>query len=139
MSDPFNLKRFVEAQDSVYARVLEELRRGQKSGHWMWFVFPQLRGLGHSPMADEYGISSNAEAVAYLEHPILGPRLLECTEIVNQLLGRHIEEIFGFPDYLKFRSSMTLFDHAASKTDIFKAALEKYFDGQHDPLTTDLL
>src|SRR6185437_4906850 len=106
MQDLFDLQRFVDAQNPVYEDVLDELRRGRKASHWMWFVFPQMRGLGHSAMAHKYGISSKEEAEAYLKHPVLGPRLRECTELVNQIEDSSIDEIFGFPDSMKFRSSM---------------------------------
>jgi uncharacterized protein (DUF1810 family) len=127
MSDPFDLQRFVDAQDPVYDQVREELRRGRKETHWMWYVFPQLRGLGHSQMAYRYGISSQAEAEAYLQHPILGPRLRECTRLVNLIDGCSIDEIFGSPDNLKFRSSMTLFASASTDNAEFLRAIEKYF------------
>jgi len=138
MNDPFDLQRFVSAQNPLYASVCEELRRGEKQGHWMWFIFPQLRGLGSSPMADKFGISSRQEAEAYWSHPILGPRLEECTRLVNLMEGRSIEKIFGYPDDLKFRSSMTLFRMAAPDDRIFSYALEKYFEGEADPLTLDM-
>lgn len=139
MNDPHNLKRFMEAQDPVYDRVCAELRSGQKTSHWMWFIFPQLRGLGHSLMASEYGISSKEEAVAYLQHPILGERLRECTRLVNSAEGRSASELFGYPDNLKFRSSMTLFANVAPQDQVFKQALQKYFDGEPDRLTLQLL
>ncbi len=133
--DPFELERFVEAQDRVYASVCAELRAGAKVGHWMWFVFPQLRGLGHSSMASRFGIASREEARAYLAHPVLGARLRECTRLVNRVEGRSVEEIFGYPDDLKFRSSMTLFARSAEEGEEFEAALAKYFGGEGDPLT----
>jgi len=139
MTDPLNLQRFVDAQNAVYQQVLRELRKGQKESHWMWFIFPQLRGLGHSHMATVYGIASRQEAQAYLAHTILGARLKECTELVNQIEGRSIEEIFGSPDDMKFRSSMTLFEHAARHNQVFQDALQKYFAGQPDPLTLERL
>lgn len=139
MKDPHNLKRFLEAQNPLYARVCAELRSGQKTGHWMWFIFPQLRGLGRSPMANEYGISSRAEALAYLQHSILGERLRECTRLVYSVEGRAVNEIFGYPDDLKFRSSMTLFANVSPQDQIFKHALEKFFDGEPDGLTLQLL
>jgi uncharacterized protein (DUF1810 family) len=139
MNDPFDLQRFVTAQDPVFAQVRAELQRGSKAGHWMWFVFPQLKGLGHSSMAEKFGISSRAEAESYLQHPILGPRLTECTELVNRVNGRSIEQILGYPDNLKFRSSMTLFNLVAPGNKIFTDALQKYFDGQRDQLTLDRL
>jgi len=139
MNDPFDLERFVTAQDPVFAQVRAELQRGSKTGHWMWFVFPQLKGLGHSSMAEKFGISSRAEAKAYLQHPILGPRLTECTELVNLVNGRSIEQILGYPDNLKFRSSMTLFNQVAPANKVFEDALQKYFDGKPDQLTLDRL
>lgn len=140
MNDPDNLERFVEAQQPVYARVLGELRAGHKTSHWMWFVFPQLRGLGGSPMAIRYAIASLAEARAYLDHPVLGPRLRECCEILEGLEGASAEEIFGYPDVLKLRSSLTLFARAAGERDsVFDALLAKYYDGQPDPQTLALI
>ena len=138
MNDPFDLERFLEAQ-SVFEDVRAELRRAAKVGHWMWFVFPQIRGLGHSGMARRFAISSRAEAEAYLAHPILGSRLKECTRLVNLAKGRSIEEIFGVIDSLKFRSSMTLFARVAGDNTVFTAALDKYFGGQPDKLTLDRL
>jgi uncharacterized protein (DUF1810 family) len=139
MRDLFALQRFVEAQSEVYSDVLAELRAGRKESHWMWFIFPQMKGLGHSSMALYYGIGSLEEATAYLRHPLLGTRLMECTEIVNRILGRTAREIFGSPDDLKFRSSMTLFARAAEDGEIFHTALKKYFRGMPDPLTEELL
>jgi len=139
VNDPHNLRRFVDAQDPVYERVCTELRNGRKTSHWMWFVFPQVRGLGESQMAHTFGISSRAEAEAYLKHPVLGARLRECTRLVNLVEGRAIEEIFGYPDDLKFRSSMTLFASVAPEDQIFQDALEKYFGGELDPRTVQLL
>jgi uncharacterized protein (DUF1810 family) len=135
MSDPFDLNRFVDAQASVYRHVVDELRGGRKRSHWMWFVFPQLRGLGGSPMAARYGISSLEEARAYLRHDLLGPRLHECTRLVNQVHGRSVAEIFGSPDDLKLCSSMTLFARATDDNDDFIALLDRYYSGRHDPLT----
>jgi uncharacterized protein (DUF1810 family) len=135
MSDPHDLQRFVDAQNPVYDKVRSELRDGRKRSHWMWFVFPQIEGLGSSPLARKFAISSLAEATAYLAHPILGPRLAECTGLVNQVEGRRIEQIFGYPDDLKFRSSMTLFGHAAPDNRVFIDALQKYFAGEFDPAT----
>jgi uncharacterized protein (DUF1810 family) len=114
VSDPFDLQRFVDAQNPVYAQVRAELCNGRKEGHWIWFIFPQLRGLGHSPMATAFGITSRQEAEAYLNHPVLGLRLRECTRLVNLAKERSITQILGYPDDLKFRSSMTLFAHVAS-------------------------
>jgi uncharacterized protein (DUF1810 family) len=115
VADPFHLQRFLDAQAEVYDKVLSELRSGRKTSHWMWFIFPQLRGLGHSATAEHFALRSLDEARAYLAHVILGPRLRECTALVNQMSGRSIEQIFGFPDHLKFRSSMTLFLQASSQ------------------------
>jgi uncharacterized protein (DUF1810 family) len=134
-SDPFDLKRFVDAQAPVYGNVVDELRRGRKRSHWMWFVFPQLRGLGSSPMAAHYGIASLEEARAYLRHDLLGPRLHECTQLVSQVQGRSIAEIFGSPDDLKLRSSMTLFARATDENQDFVALLDRYYDGRQDQLT----
>lgn len=139
MTDPYNLQRFVNAQDPIYKEVCSELREGYKSGHWMWFVFPQIIGLGHSYLANKFAISSRKEAEAYLKHPILGPRLRECTQLVNLIEGRSIEEIFGYIDSLKFRSSMTLFDQASSDNEIFKDALKKYFGSEFDRSTIERL
>jgi uncharacterized protein (DUF1810 family) len=135
MNDPYSLQRFVEAQDPVYEEVCSELRSGRKTSHWMWFVFPQIAGLGHSFMAQEYAISSLDEAKAYLRHPVLGPRLTECTELVMRVEGKTIRQIFGSPDDLKFRSSMTLFAAASPDIAIFQQALNKYFGGEPDRLT----
>jgi uncharacterized protein (DUF1810 family) len=137
MHDPYNLSRFVDAQDSVYAQVLAELRQGHKTSHWMWFVFPQIQGLGHSYMAQQFAISSLEEAKAYLQHPILGPRLKECTKLVNHASGRTIHQIFGYPDDLKFHSCMTLFAQATKSDDVFQEALQKYFSGKPDTLTLE--
>ncbi len=139
MNDPYHLQRFVDAQNSVFDQVCSELRQGQKRGHWIWFIFPQIQGLGHSQMASQYAISSREEATAYLQHPILGPRLRECTRLVNLIEGRSIGEIFGYPDDLKFRSSMTLFAHVTSENQVFTEALDKYFGGEADRLTLERL
>ncbi len=139
MDDPFRLRRFVDAQAPVYERVCEELRQGRKQSHWMWFIFPQIRGLGRSETAEEFAISSLDEAQAYLRHPVLGARLRECVGLVNAVEGRAAERIFGYPDYLKFRSSMTLFARAAPDETIFEEALRKYFDREPDDLTLRLL
>ena len=139
MPDAFNLQRFVDAQASVYARVLSELRSGSKQSHWMWFVFPQIAGLGHSAMAKTYEISCLEEATAYLNHHVLGPRLRECTSLVNAIEGRSIEDVFGYPDDLKFRSSMTLFARATQDNREFVDALQKYFQGEPDSATVALL
>ena len=120
-------------------RVLAELRAGRKTSHWMWFVFPQIQGLGRSPMARQFAIASRAEAEAYLRHPLLGARLRECTRLVTAVEGRDIGEIFGSPDYLKFRSCLTLFEHATTDNRIFLDALARYFGGAEDPLTLERL
>jgi len=135
----FDPDRFVQAQDAVYERVRRELREGRKRGHWMWFVFPQLSGLGFSAMAQRYAIATLGEAAAYLEHPILGPRLIECSELVNQVEGRTVNEIFGAPDDLKFHSSMTLFASIPDAPPAFDAALAKYFGGAPDRMTAKML
>ena len=135
MDDGYDLQRFIDAQEPIYDRVLSELSRGRKSSHWMWFVFPQIAGLGYSPMARRYAIHSRAEALAYADHPVLGARLRECTEFVNKAESRTIRQIFGSPDDMKFRSSMTLFSLCASDPAVFQTALDKYFDGVGDPLT----
>lgn len=139
MPDPFDLARFVLAQDPVIAAVRAELRAGRKQTHWMWFVFPQLSGLGHSAMARRYAIGSLAEAAAYAAHPVLGPRLVECAGLVNRVEGRSVGQIFGSPDDLKFHSSMTLFAAATSGTDVFRTALDRYFGGAPDRQTAERL
>ena len=138
-SNPFNLERFILAQERVYFHVLSELGAGEKMSHWMWFIFPQIRGLGRSPVSVEYAISSRDEARAYLQHPILGPRLKECTGLVLRVEGRSAFEIFDEPDDMKFRSCMTLFAQVSEDDDIFQRALDKYFDGVPDRLTLDRL
>lgn len=138
-ADPFDLERFVSAQQHVYKSVLSELEAGMKMGHWMWFIFPQIRGLGRSPTSIEYAISSREEAKAYLQHPVLGPRLKECARLVVLVEGRSAHEIFDSPDDMKFRSSMTLFSEVSQGEAIFKRALQKYFNGLPDPLTLDRL
>ena len=138
-ADPYNLDRFVIAQEPVFQRVLSELRAGAKMGHWMWFIFPQIRGLGRSPTSVEYAISCRDEAQAYLQHPVLGPRLKKCTQLVLDVDGRSATDIFGTPDDVKFRSSMTLFAQVSRDDDIFHRALQKYFEGVSDQLTLDRL
>ena len=133
--DPFDLQRFVDAQARVYDTVLGELRDGRKRSHWMWFVFPQLRGLGSSPTAVRFAISSIDEARAYLAHELLGPRLRECTGLVATIDGRSAEEIFGWPDDMKLRSSMTLFARAADDNAAFVEVLEKFYGGEEDSAT----
>ena len=137
--DPYHQERFVRAQNPVFDHVLAELRAGYKSSHWMWFIFPQIRGLGRSPVSIEYAISSRQEAQAYLRHPILGARLKECTRLVLALEGRSVADVFGSPDDMKFRSSMTLFAQVSPDDDIFQRALKKYFAGVPDRLTLDRL
>ena len=139
MNDPHDLQRFVEAQNPVFDKVCAELRQGRKQTHWMWFIFPQIKGLGNSPTAIEFAISSREEADAYLKHPVLGLRLRECTRLVNQIEGRSVPQIFGYPDDLKFRSSMTLFANTTCENQIFKDALKKYFAGEPDQLTIERL
>ena len=139
MDDPFNLKRFVDAQAPIYERVVGELRQGRKASHWMWFIFPQIKGLGSSTMANKFAIASRAEAQAYLEHAVLGPRLRECTRLVTAVPDRSIEEILGYPDDLKFRSSMTLFAAVAADNKQFTAALDKFYGGKADPATLERL
>ena len=139
MTDPSNLDRFVAAQAPLIDQVRDELRRGAKRSHWMWFVFPQLRGLGHSPMAQHYALTSCDEARSYLQHPVLGPHLLDCTALVLAVPDRSANRIFGSPDDLKFRSSMTLFAAAVPDQPVFRAALDRYFSGQPDQHTLDLL
>lgn len=139
MEDPYNLQRFVNAQNPVIDSVCAELRQGRKRSHWMWFIFPQIKGLGQSGLAMEFGISSLDEASAYLQHPVLGKRLCECSRLVAAAEGRTIEEIFGYPDDMKYRSSMTLFSRAANADEIFNACLQKYFNGKPDPATLAFL
>jgi uncharacterized protein (DUF1810 family) len=139
MADGFDLGRFEAAQKPLMERVLGDLRAGEKRSHWMWFIFPQLAGLGHSPMAQRFAIASLDEARAYLAHGVLGPRLIECTDLVNTVEGRSIHAIFGSPDDMKFRSSMTLFAKAPSDEAAFREALARYFGGAEDPRTIELL
>ena len=139
MSDPYDLQRFVDAQESVIDDVRAELSAGRKRTHWMWFVFPQIAGLGHSAMAQHYAISSREEARAYLAHPVLGARLVELTRIVNGVQGRSVNDIFGYPDDMKFHSSMTLFAHTADDAEVFNEALRRYFEGRADEATLSRL
>jgi len=139
MHDPYDLNRFVTAQAAVYSQVLAELEAGEKHSHWIWFIFPQLKGLGLSTQSEFYGIGTLAEAQAYAQHPILGPRLDECTRLVHLVEKRTIRQILGSPDDLKFRSSMTLFARATPQNPIFQAALNKYFNGEPDRRTLELL
>lgn len=142
VKDPDNLRRFVEAQQPVYDSVVAELRAGHKTGHWIWFIFPQLRGLGSSRKADDYGIASLAEARSYLAHPVLGPRLRECCGLLTAVADRSIEAIVGWPDCLKVRSCVTLFIAACESGEdeaVFQAVLDKYYDGQPDETTLKML
>ena len=137
--DPHHLQRFIEAQAPVYEQVIAELRTGRKRSHWIWFIFPQIAGLGHSPTAQYYAIGTLNEAQAYMQHPVLGPRLRECTRLVNQIDRSTVHEIFGSPDDLKFRSSMTLFAKATDDDEVFVTALQKYFEGRPNPQTLERL
>ena len=137
--DPWSLSRFVEAQAPVYERVCNELAAGRKQSHWMWFVFPQLKALGRSHTAQHYGIADAQEAAAYWQHPLLGPRLVQCAELVLAVPNRTAHDIFGSPDDLKLRSSMTLFAAVAPEATAFKAVLERYYNGRPDAVTVDLL
>ena len=139
MDDPFDLQRFVAAQESVYPQVRAELAAGMKASHWMWFVFPQLKALGRSATAKHYGLASKAEAVAYWQHPLLGTRLRQISELVLAVDGKSALQIFGTPDNLKFRSCMTLFGAVAPDEPVFEQALQKYFDGAPDVQTLVLL
>jgi uncharacterized protein (DUF1810 family) len=139
VNDAFNLARFVRAQDSVYAQALAELRRGRKTSHWMWFIFPQVAGLGMSEMSRTYGIASLDEARAYLNHDVLGPRLRECTQAVLEHEQKTAEDIFGGIDAMKFRSCLTLFVNVSASSDVFSRALERFFQGRPDEKTRALL
>jgi uncharacterized protein (DUF1810 family) len=138
-SEDFDLQRFVDAQARIYPDVVEELRAGRKRSHWIWFIFPQIAGLGSSTTAARYAISSLDEARAYLDHDVLGPRLRECTRLVNAIEHRSIGEIFGSPDDMKVRSSMTLFARATRDNGDFVELLDRYYDGEQDPLTLQRL
>jgi len=137
--DPFDLGRFISAQDEIYDRVLAELRSGQKRSHWMWFIFPQIEGLGYSSTTQYYAIKSLAEAREYLKHPVLGTRLMECTDAVLAVEGRSVSDIFGYPDDLKLKSSMTLFAYVAEPDSVFVRVLEKYFQGERDVRTLQIV
>ena len=139
MADPYNLERFVDAQRSVYDQVLHELRVGRKESHWMWFVFPQIAGLGQSPTSIFFAIASIDEAKAYLAHPVLGPRLKECAQLALAINGRTARQVFGAVDEMKFRSSMTLFMAAAPDEPVFAECLETFFGGEADPATLEKL
>ena len=136
--DRFNLHRFISAQESVYNRVLAELNNGSKRSHWMWYIFPQLDGLAQSTTSKYYAIKSPSEAIAYLNHPVLGARLLECVNTVLNIEGKSVSEIFGYPDDLKLKSSMTLFSEVATDS-VFVSVLDKYFRGERDSKTLGLL
>ena len=135
MSDPYNLERFVCAQQGAYERALAEIRSGQKQSHWMWYIFPQIEGLGFSAMSQRFAIRSAAEAKAYLSHPILGTRLITCVEALLDLEGRKVSEIFGFPDDVKLRSCATLFAAVSPAGSVFHRLLDKYFEGEKDAAT----
>lgn len=137
--DPFDLARFVRAQEGCYGQALAELRAGHKRSHWMWFVFPQLEGLGVTPTARRYAICAIEEARAYLQHPLLGDRLRECAQVLLAVQGRSAAAIFGFPDELKLRSSMTLFAQVAEPDSVFGQVLERYYGGEPDTRTLELL
>ena len=136
MADPYDLNRFVMAQNPVFDRVCEELGRGRKTGHWMWFIFPQIAGLGFSAMSQKYAISGRDETQAYLDHPVLGSRLRDRTQLVLDVRDKSAHDIFGSPDDMKFHSSMTLFAHASAEPSVFKQALVQFFSGQEDEGTT---
>ena len=133
--DPHDLERFVSAQRGAYASAVVELRAGRKTGHWMWFVFPQIAGLGQSAMSQRYAIASLHEAGAYLAHPVLGPRIAECARILTELPGHDAEAVFGGIDAVKLRSSMTLFARASEDDSVYHAVLDQYFGGETDPHT----
>ena len=138
-NDPFDLNRYTSSQKSIYSSVLAELRSGQKRTHWMWYIFPQIDGLGHSTTSIFYAIKSLEEARQYLNHPVLGARLFECAEAVLAIEGRSISQIFGYPDDLKLKSSMTLFAYITDPLSVFVRILEKYFNGERDVKTLDLI
>lgn len=139
MHDPYDLQRFVDAQESTFDRAMEQLRAGHKRSHWMWFIFPQLEGLGHSEMACRYAITCREEALAYLAHPLLGPRLEACAQAVVQLKGHTAREVFGAPDNLKLRSCMTLFGSVAPERQVFQEVLDGFYEGRGDEHTLALL
>ena len=137
--DPYRLERFVEAQNPVYDQVCRELQQGLKMTHWMWFIFPQIEGLSSSAMSRWFAIASLEEAAAYLDHSVLGPRLVQCTEFVVNTSGRTLKQILGPTDNMKFRSCMTLFAHTTASNEVFEDALQRYFSGRYDQLTLDRL
>ena len=137
--DPFDLQRFVRAQEGTYERALSELKNGQKQSHWMWYVFPQFEGLGFSRTSQRYAIKSLAEARAYLAHQVLGPRLVECATVLSRVEDLTANDILGFPDDLKLRSCATLFAHVSANDSVFHRLLDKYFDGHDDEATLRLM
>jgi len=139
LDDPHDLERFLAAQAPIYEEIIRELKAGRKRTHWMWFIFPQFDGLGHSSTAKHFAIKSLAEAFAYIDHPVLGRRLLECSRLVGAVEGRSVSDIFGFPDNMKFRSSMTLFAQAGKERDVFEGLIAKYFAGEPDQATLDII
>ena len=139
IEDKFELNRFVRAQEDSYPAALSELKAGQKRSHWMWYVFPQIDGLGQTSMSKRYSIKSLDEAKEYLQHPVLGARLKECVDAILGINNRSASEIFGFPDDLKLKSSMTLFEQAAEDDSVFSSVLDKYYQGERDRRTLDLL
>jgi uncharacterized protein (DUF1810 family) len=139
VADPFYLDRFLQAQKNIYPQVIQELRSGAKTGHWMWFIFPQITGLGQTTQSRTYAIKTLDEARAYVQHLVLGQRLQECTELVIAVGRKSAHAIFGHPDDLKFRSSMTLFLRAAPEIDLFQRAIDKYYDGEQDARTLEIL
>lgn len=138
-NDVYDLDRFISAQEGIYESVLAELQNGEKRSHWMWFIFPQIDGLGFSATTKYYSIKNKEEARHYLNHPVLGPRLLQCTELLLAIEGKSVREIFDFPDDKKLNSSMTLFATVSDPDSVFAHVLEKYFDGERDERTTSLL
>ncbi|MFA0812409.1 DUF1810 domain-containing protein [Microbulbifer epialgicus] len=139
MAEKFNLARFVEAQRNSYETALAELQRGKKRSHWMWYIFPQIVGLGHSAMAQQYGVKTLGEAKAYLDHPQLGKRLKECCDTLLEIQDRTAHQVFGSPDDMKLKSCMTLFALASGSGNIFEKVLQKYYQGQKDPRTLEIL
>jgi uncharacterized protein (DUF1810 family) len=139
ITDSNEENRFLTAQQNIYSHVLKELQNGKKTSHWMWFIFPQIDGLGHSSTAKYYSIKSINEAKEYIDHPILGKRLLECSNLILKIQGKSVEDIFGYPDYLKLKSCMTLFNYAVPKQKVFADVLNKYFAGEQDEQTISIL
>ena len=137
--DQYDLNRFINAQENIYNQVISELKNGHKKSHWMWFIFPQIDGLGHSEIAKKYAIKSKEEAIAYLNHPILGTRLIECSEMLLTIKSLSVSDIFGYPDDLKFKSSMTLFASVENSSPVFSQALDQYFFDEKDSKTLSIL